>query len=238
VSLLSKVLNFVFPEFCKLCNKPLADKRSIVCRECLEKLPIIKLHCEKCGTPLDEKIMEVLPHQRVSYCSYCMEHNFYFDMVIPAFFYKEPVSQWITEVKFGCNYTLSYRLGKLLKIVLKNIIPEVDVVIPLPLSSKRLQKRGFNQSLMLAWGFTGKKPSQRFLKRIKDTRAQTELSQKERWENVKNAFLASAEVKNKVVLLVDDVMTTGATVNEAAKALKQAGARKVYVMVLARSVLN
>jgi ComF family protein len=105
------------------------------------------------------------------------------------------------------------------------------------LSLKRLRERGFNQSFLLTWGFLEKKPSHKFLKRILHTKVQTELPQKERWENVKNAFLATNEVKEKSILIIDDVMTTGATLNEASKALKNKGASKVYVMVLARSIL-
>lgn len=232
-----KLLNFFFPENCKVCQKTLGNNDVLVCSECFQKLPFIKIYCRRCGNPLEESLTNYLPNKAISYCSYCETKKLYFDEAFVAFAYKPPISEWIKELKFGGNFSLGYKLGILLKKVLKDQIPEVDLIIPLPLSLKRLRERGFNQSFLLTWGFLEKKPSDKFLKRILHTKVQTELSQKERWENVKNAFLATSEVKEKSILVIDDVMTTGATLNEASKALKNKGANKVYVMVLARSIL-
>jgi len=238
VKWLKDILNFLFPENCKICQRPLNKNEVLVCSKCFDTLPFIKIHCLKCGNPLDETLKDYLKNDNISYCSYCEKRILYFDKAVACFFYKSPVSDWINEVKFGKNFSLGYKLGILLKIVLKKKIPKVDLTIPLPLSSKRLRERGFNQSFLITWGFLGKKPSGKILKRIVHTKPQTELSQKERWKNVKNAFLASKTVKDKSILVIDDVMTTGATLNEAAKALKKEGARKVYVITLARSSLT
>lgn len=232
-----KFLNFFFPESCKICQKTLENNDILVCAECFQKLPFIKIYCKRCGNPLEESLINYLPNRPITYCSYCETKKLYFDEAFVAFAYKPPISEWIKEVKFGKDFSLGYKLGILLRKALKDQIPEVDLIIPLPLSLKRLRERGFNQSFLLTWGFLEKKPSHKFLKRILHTKVQTELSQKERWENVKNAFLATNEVKEKSVLIIDDVMTTGATLNEASKALKNKGANKVYVMVLARSTL-
>jgi ComF family protein len=229
-------LHFFFPESCKICQKSLTKKEALVCEECFKKLPFIKIYCSRCGTPLEESLKDYLLDKTVSYCSYCETQKFYFDKAFVAFFYKSPISEWINEIKFGKNFTLAYKLGLLLNKVFKDNIPEVDLVIPLPLSLQRLRERGFNQSFLITWGFLGKKPSDKFLKRTLHTKPQAELSQKERWKNVKNAFLANDDdVKEKSVLIIDDVMTTGATLNEAAKALKNKGAKEVYVLAVARS---
>lgn len=228
-------LNFFFPETCKICQKPLKGEEVLICEECFEKLPFIKIYCSRCGTPLEESLKDYLPYKNISYCSYCERENFYFDKAFVLFFYKPPISDWINEVKFGKNFILAYKLGVLLRKEMKEKIPEIDLIIPLPLSLKRLRERGFNQSFLITWGFLEKKPSDKFLKRILHTKPQAELSQKERWKNVKNAFLADDEVREKSVLIIDDVMTTGATLNEASKALKNKGAREVYVLVFAKS---
>jgi len=238
VKWLKEILNFFFPEGCKICQKPLNNNEVLVCSKCLSALPFIKIHCLKCGNPLDETLKEYLKNNNISYCSYCEKQKLYFDKAVVCFFYKPPVSDWINEVKFGKNFSLAYKLGILLKMILKEKIPKVDLTIPLPLSLKRLRERGFNQSFLITWGFLGKRPSEKILKRIVHTKPQAELSQKERWKNVKNAFLASDVVKGKSILVIDDVMTTGATLNEAAKALKNKGANKVYVVALARSSLT
>jgi ComF family protein len=117
----------------------------------------------------------------------------------------------------------------------------LDLAMPVPLHKKRLRSRGFNQALILAHGI-----SERFsvpllydtLVRLRSTRPQVELSGHERVENVRGAFclLRPSEVRDKRVLLVDDVFTTGATMNECAKVLKDAGARSVTVLTLARTV--
>jgi len=228
-------LHFFFPESCKICQKPLKDEEILVCGNCFKGLPFIKIYCSRCGNPLEEALIDYLLNKSISYCSYCERQKFYFDKVFIVFSYKSPISDWINEIKFGKDFVLAYKLGILLKQIMKEKLPEVDLIIPLPLSLKRLRERGFNQSFLITWGFLGKKPFDKFLHRILHTKPQAELSQKERWKNVKNAFLAKDEVKEKSILIIDDVMTTGATLNEASKALKRKGADKVYVLALARS---
>lgn len=220
------ILNFFFPENCKICQKSLNYEESLVCNNCFSKLPFLKMYCSRCGTPLDEILEKYLPNKQISYCGYCEKRNFYFDEVFIGFAYKSPVSEWINELKFGKNFSIGYKLGILIKKMFDKKIPQVDLTISIPLSTNRLRERGFNQSYLIAWGFLGKKPKNNILKRIIDTKPQTELSKKERWENVKNAFLVEKDLKEKSILLIDDVMTTGATLNFASKALKEKGAKK------------
>ncbi|RLG12525.1 hypothetical protein DRN73_02285 [Candidatus Pacearchaeota archaeon] len=229
---LNKILNLVFPSFCKICNKSLKHHEVLICENCYEKLPFLNAYCKKCGTPIeglrDKK-------QRVSFCSNCFQKKLYFDEVFIGFYYKEPISNWILEAKFHRNFVLAFELGKLLRKVIKNLLPDVDYIVPLPLSKKRSGERGYNQSFLIYAGLTDKKFSPSILVKIKDTLPQTRLSKKERWKNVKNAFKSYSSLNKKTILLIDDVITTGATVNEAAKALKLAGAEKVYVCALAKS---
>ncbi|WP_028841285.1 ComF family protein [Thermodesulfobacterium hveragerdense] len=234
--LLNKVLDFFFLEFCEVCNHHLKPQEIFVCRRCLKTLPFLKLYCQRCGSLVSETLLEK-GIDRIEYCSYCLEKDFYFDRVFALFQYKEPVSEWLVRIKFAQDFRLAFALGKLIRGFFSFLIRDVDMILPVPLSNERLRERGFNQSTLLAWGFLGRKPSSEAISRFKCTKPQTELTGKERWENVKGAFLAKDWVKDKKVLLIDDVMTTGATVNEVAKALKMKGVKEVYVLVVARNQL-
>ncbi len=110
-----------------------------------------------------------------------------------------------------------------------------DLVVPVPLGRRRLRQRGFNQSALLARFAFGKYTE--VLERVRETRPQSELSEKERFRNIKNAFKVKAgkNLADKRILLVDDVLTTGATAEECARVLRAAGAREVTVAVLARA---
>ena len=113
----------------------------------------------------------------------------------------------------------------------------VDVMVPVPLHASRMGKRGFNQSSLIAGEVSvlcGIPVNENILGRIRDTRPQVGLTARERAENIRNAFEASREAGGMVILLVDDVMTTGATVSACARALKAAGAEETRVLTLAR----
>jgi len=154
--------------------------------------------------------------------------------VVSPFLYESPVSDWIRALKFRENFSLARPLGGLLR----DSIPETlswDLVVPVPLSRKRLLKRGFNQSALLARFAFGNFAD--LLVRVRETRPQTELSGSERRLNVRRAFAVRPgfSLFGTRVLLVDDVLTTGATAEECARVLKEAGAAEVIVAVLARA---
>lgn len=177
--------------------------------------------------------------KEINYCSYCISRDFYFDMVEAVFYYKEPVSLWISKIKFSKDFVLAYDLGRFIRRRIFLDLTGYDLIMAVPLSKERLRKRGFNQSFLIGWGLLGKRPKDKVLIRTKDTKPQTELTQKERWENVKEAFaLHTEQVKDQRVLIVDDVMTTGATLNEISKVLKKGGAKRVDILVVARSQLE
>lgn len=117
----------------------------------------------------------------------------------------------------------------------------VDLVVPVPVAQAKLRNRGFNQAELIAKiiaGCMGSPISTKALSRIKETGAQFSSNRKERFDNLKNAFLAEAEVKEKVILLVDDVCTTGATFAECSRVLYDAGARRVICFSLAKKSLD
>jgi ComF family protein len=118
-------------------------------------------------------------------------------------------------------------------------LPKVDLILPMPLHPRRLAERGFNQALEIARGLgrdLGARVEPRGAQRVKDTAPQTELPYGERAKNVRGAFVCNLELTGKSVAVVDDVMTTGATLNELARVLKRAGAARVENFLVARTV--
>jgi ComF family protein len=154
-----------------------------------------------------------------------------------------PLRGVVQQFKYGRKVSLGKPLGRLMARGCREYFNgcSLDLIVPVPLHPKRLRWRGFNQAVILArevgrsWGL----PMDPFvLARSKETPPQTQLSEEERHKNVRRAFHMSADtgVKAKSLLLVDDVYTSGATVNECSRTLMRAGAREVYVLTLARAV--
>jgi ComF family protein len=158
--------------------------------------------------------------------------------------YNETAARAIVGLKFGGRKAALATFGKLKeqsRVIRDLVIP--DAIIPVPLHTNRLRRRGFNQSLLLALAFfpdQRRKIKKTALLRQRDTISQTGLDGAARRRNMRDAFVVSRpeEVSGKKIVLVDDVFTTGTTVNECARALKQAGAAQVDIFTLARVEKN
>jgi len=233
--ILSKTLNFLFPETCYTCKHPLRVEEALFCESCLERLPRVRSFCRRCGTPLSEDLLNHFEEATFDYCGKCLKDPPPFERAYPGFHYTEPIKGLIHRAKFREDFVLAYKLGRLLRRGLALPLETYDLILPLPLSKKRERERGYNQSLLILWGYLGFRLPQNLLTRVLHTKPQTELAYKERLKNPKGAFWASQEVSGKRVLLLDDVMTTGATLREAAHTLKKQGAREVHLLVLARA---
>lgn len=163
-------------------------------------------------------------------------------MLRTAVIYKSPLREAIHRLKYKHDIGLGEALSRYLIELYNKLDWSVDMIIPVPLSPSKKQERGYNQSALLAW------PLAKFkhivyrpdaIERIRNTRPQVELSASERRENVKAAFLATESlVTGKRVLVIDDVTTTGATIQACSQALRNAGAAEVYAMTLARAVFG
>jgi competence protein ComFC len=168
-------------------------------------------------------------------CGQCLKKPPPFSKVIEYGLYEGVLAEAINQIKFHGLKRLSKPLGRLM---LSLDFPEVNGIVPVPLTIKGLRARGFNQSLLIA-RFLSKEMRIPLLIDVlfkkKETHPQIGLSAKERLLNLKNAFETKGNIENLSILLVDDVMTTGATVTECSKALMKAGAREVFVLVLARA---
>ena len=163
-------------------------------------------------------------------CGQCLKRPPAFDGVVAAFIYQQPLVRLIHLFKYGGAWQLAKTIAKQLPLA-----PSVDLVVPTPLHVNRERKRGFNQARELAKG-SALSVANNIVQRIIDTLPQVEFSDvQKRRQNIRGAFSVVGNVMGKSILMVDDVMTSGATLNELAESLKCAGATRVYALVAARA---
>lgn len=228
----NKLSQWLLPEHCILCNQ--MTKRDLsLCKDCEADLPIIKNACQQCARLLvDIKTDTAL-------CGQCLIHPPFFDKTMASFAYQPPVSKIITDLKFHGNLVNAKVMGYLL---LQNLKPHYEslpeIIIPVPLHKIRLKERGFNQALEIARLIAKllNIPLYTDIIRINNTPPQTGMNAKERKRNIKNAYKITKPIRCKHALIIDDVMTTGSTVNELAKLLKRNGVERVDVGCCARAV--
>jgi ComF family protein len=146
--------------------------------------------------------------------------------------YEFPCDGLVQALKYRARLALA---GFFARSLASRTLPEADLIVPMPLHPKRLAERGFNQALEIA-RHLGRPIAPRGVLRVKHTPPQTELPYEERAKNVRGAFLCTLDLSGASVAVLDDVMTTGATLNELARALKRAGAARVENLVIARTV--
>jgi ComF family protein len=153
--------------------------------------------------------------------------------------YEGSVREAIRRLKYRRNISLGLILAKYLSNLVDNLGWGIDLVIPVPLGVARLRERGYNQTVLIARPFaleTGLPYSARGLNRVRETRSQVGLSYDQRQHNVKDAFEADTEIVDRQrILVIDDVTTSGATLNSCGNALIKAGAKEVYAITLARA---
>lgn len=221
---------FVFPGGCLLCG---SSDGTPVCGICDAKLEYITApFCVKCG--------QSLPYGGEN-CYECRKEKRQIDIVRAAFSYEGDVRKLIIEMKYKKKEHLAeYLSGKMMEFMKReNLVFPVDIVMPIPLHSSNLRERGFNQSMSIARGVgrcINREAKDGVLVRKKKTRPQYGLAKEERLRNIEGAFMVRdfSCVNKRDILLVDDVATTLSTLEEAAGVLKEAGARRVYGLVVAR----
>ncbi len=212
----------LYPARCGGCDEPSVVPLPYgLCSICLEVLELIDPHsCRRCALPRLQ-------------CA-CQTLRPAFDRVVAPFVYGGPLADAVARIKFRKRIDLA---GGLATLLARSIRVHADGIVPMPLSRSRLWQRGFNQSQQMArtvaQHWHGRVHNT--LIRVKDTQRQSDLRVSERRNNVAGAFRARP-VKIPHVILLDDVMTSGHTANEAARALKHAGAQRVTVVVLARAL--
>jgi ComF family protein len=230
------LLNLVFPDDCRVCGKPLSEVSRIpVCSPCLATpKPFVAEHfCISCGTPyLSDS--PLLPDGR---CRICRDGLAGFDAAFAYGEYDGPLRKLIHLFKYGRVKPLAKPLARLMAQALPRE-HRFDLIVPMPLHWTRRWDRGFNQAELLARALAKRldAPVSRAIRRKRRTAPQAGLTNSERRANVSGAFALNTRisVRDRHVLLVDDIMTTGATAAACAALLKRAGAKRVSVLALAR----
>lgn len=221
------IVEAFFPAFCVNCRSEEGLCHHFLCLKCRQEIKLIKTQsCPRCG--------RISPAGR--FCPGCHQGKL-FGVIVGAKF-KPPISELIHWCKYNKMRGIAGFLAELIVplIMNENIAGDL-IIVPVPISLKKHLKRGFNQADLLADGLSRRLKIKKIsvLKKIKETESQMKLGRRQRLENLAGSFACrkSSVIKGKTILLVDDVMTTGATLLEGAKVLRIAGARRVYGVVVA-----
>ena len=224
MKLLSAIFDFILPRFCPACKKKLSLPERLICN-----------NCRKTFVCADNKLIQFEYEKKFSGSK--IISDFY---PLLVFVKDSPLQQVIHQIKYQKKFLLAVELGKMLGNSLLKSKAEwkVDIILPVPLHSLKKAERGFNQSFYIAKGIskvTNLPVSQSILKRKRYTESQTKKNLFERAENMSEAFVVKHpdKISGKNVLLIDDVITTGATVRECGKILQECGAANIYAASIA-----
>lgn len=223
-----KILELLYPTTCIFCGEICKEG---ICDRCRKSVMIIKEpRCKKCGKPIR--------YEEEEFCYDCRHKNFHYEQGKSLWIHRNPVNQSIYNFKYknrrvyGEIYAkeLVKEFGKLI------CLWKIDLIIPVPLHRKKLRKRGFNQAEILAkeiGKLTGIPVNTKVILRKKYTEPQKQFGQKERRKNLADAFEAACKhINAKNILIIDDIYTTGSTIDSIAKILLETGAEKAYFMTI------
>lgn len=229
--LIRKISAHLWPHQCALCLQA-GQKDVDLCVGCEGDLPRNEHACEHCAEPLSPQL------PRPMLCGACLKQPPVFDACLAPFLYAFPVDRLVQGLKYRGDLAYGRILGELLARHLAVRQTRPDVVIPVPLAPMRYRERGFNQARELAL------PVCKALKltlrsdlviRQRETREQATLDRKERLQNTRRAFALTAPLAARHIAIIDDVVTTGSTVNELCKVLRAGGAEWIEVWAVARA---
>lgn len=236
----ASILELFLPRRCAGCERVwLHSPQGFWCEACLDELPWLQSPmCTQCGRHYSKS-----PSSPDHLCGDCLRSIFCFDRARSAVLHAGVVRTRIHQLKFGGQLHWVPPLTELLILLVGREAdrPPTELILPVPLHTRRLRQRGFNQAGLLARTLgrrLGLPASFDCLLRTCWTEPQTRLNREQRLQNVKDAFQVAdpMRVKGRRILLVDDVFTTGTTLNECAKTLKAAGAAEVQAVTVSRSV--
>jgi len=226
-------LSRALPSQCAVCGAWPAEP---LCADCMARFAAPMTRCITCALPL--------PEGAPAQCGACLREPPPLQQCIAAVPYDYPWSNLIARFKFDAEPGWGRTLASLMRRAptAADALQRADVVVAVALTRARLRQRGFNQALELARQLAPHKTRADLLLRIRETDAQSTLPRQQRLRNLRDAFAVAdgscAAVRGKTILLIDDVMTTGATLHAAARTLRAAGATRVDALVLARTAAD
>lgn len=226
-TLIHAVLDLIYPPHCVACGQ----SGAWLCAQCIADMPVLREPvCSHCGKPLEAPGL----------CVACRQSDSHLSAIRSLSPHVPPLREAIHALKYEGARVLAEPLGELLAGFWPQTGIPAEIVVPVPLHKARERQRGYNQSLLLAQAF-GKHMAlpvhARAMARERNTRSQVGLSHDERWANVWGAFRClTGELRGARVLLIDDVLTTGATLEACAAALLEAGSAQVYAFTLTRAL--
>lgn len=225
------IADWFFPSACFYCGGAAGDDGHY-CEKCWAEIPEVTFNeCPFCFIENHSAGCSCLDFRKLGAAS-----------VYSGWYFAEPLRSIIHQIKYNGQRRLGKSAGKKLALKIRSALTDgIDFVVPMPIHHTRMRMRGYNQAEQIATGFCEELSlplKKQYLKRVISRTSQTRYSRAERDKNIRGSFLVpnkyTSEIKNKDVILLDDVMTTGATLSECCRVLKQAGAGSVYAVTLAR----
>jgi len=226
--ILWNVIDFIFPPHCAGCDT-LGFRWCVDCKSSVKR--ISSTFCNKCGSPeiFTEKVKD-----------HCIDLLKSIDFIRSYAIYEPPLSDAIKKLKYRNDIGIAQVLAFYLVEMYNDLNLDIDYVIPVPLGKMRYRERGYNQASLIAKPFSlaiGRPMKTQALFRNKETKSQVGLSREERSENVSGAFIVdNSNLIGKNIILIDDVTTTGSTLEACAKELKNKGAKTIVGLTIARAV--
>ena len=221
------MLDVLMPQDCLVCGELAAEHA--LCAPCLAELP---------RRPLAACAVCALPSLNGGPCGQCLRQPPAYDATRAVFDYAFPVDQLVQSLKYGCQLTVARFFAREVCALAESLRVEVDLIVPMPLHARRLAERGFNQAVEIARVLSHSNRVSMELagvRKVRDTPAQASLGREDRIVNQHGALACDLALEGRHVLVVDDVMTTGASLNELARCLKRQGATRVTNLVVART---
>lgn len=216
--LLNGLTSLIFPPICKSCDRRIDSSASVICNACWDTLKTV-----------DKSLLPKI------------ETSGNIDEIYAVYLFDDLFQKIVHALKYQGNESIGIELGKRMSSFINPFMPSKNkaALVPIPLHPIKHRERGYNQSELIAIGLnegTGIPINTRVIRRVKNTKTQTKLNAKEREQNMENAFAICKRFNlkaDRIIILVDDVFTTGATMNSAALVLKNAGFKKVIGLVAA-----
>ena len=225
---LNMVADIFYPRCCPVCQKILKDQRRMICPECEKKLrPIGHPRCYKCGKPIEEG----------EYCKDCQKHTHIFDQGRGIFVYDGIMRRSVTRYKYyGCREYGDFYAKAMYRYAWKNLNQwKPDLIVPVPIHKSKERLRGFNQAAYLAERlscYTGIPVDTDLVQKVVKTKSQKKLNAMQRRKNLEKAFLVTKNIRGKDILVIDDVYTTGSTIDAMAGCLRKRGAKNIYFLTV------